>query len=63
MGRVDIGGGGTVASEISYHNLDTVDMGVPVLSMHSPLEITSKTDVYLLYKAILAFYGSKLEKK
>jgi aspartyl aminopeptidase len=63
LGKVDIGGGGTIASEISLHNLDTVDMGVPVLSMHSPFEITSKTDVYLLYKAISAFYASKLEKK
>ena len=63
LGKVDIGGGGTVASEISLHNLDTVDIGVPVLSMHSPFEIASKTDVYLLYKAILAFYSSKLEKK
>ena len=63
LGRVDIGGGGTIAAEISVHNLDTVDMGVPVLSMHSPFEVTSKSDVYLLYKAILAFYSSKLENK
>jgi len=63
LGKVDIGGGGTIAAEISVHNLDTVDMGVPVLSMHSPFEITSKTDVYLLFKAILAFYSSKLENK
>ena len=62
LGKVDIGGGGTIAADISVHNLDTVDMGVPVLSMQSPFEITSKTDVYLLYKAILAFYSSKLEK-
>ena len=63
LGKVDIGGGGTIAAEISVHNLDTVDMGVPVLSMHSPFEITSKTDVYLLYKAILAFYNSNLENR
>ncbi|MCL2296438.1 MAG: aminopeptidase [Methanomassiliicoccaceae archaeon] len=63
LGKVDIGGGGTIAADISVHNLDTVDMGVPVLSMHSPFEITSKTDVYLLYKAISAFYSSKIEKK
>lgn len=63
LGKVDIGGGGTIASEISVHNLDTVDIGVPVLSMHSPFEITSKSDVYLLYKAIYAFYNSKLEKR
>ena len=63
LGKVDIGGGGTIAADISVHNLDTVDMGVPVLSMHSPFEVTSKSDVYLLYKAILAFYSSKLENK
>ncbi|MDR1405209.1 MAG: aminopeptidase [Candidatus Methanoplasma sp.] len=63
LGKVDIGGGGTIASEISLHNLDTVDIGVPVLSMHSPFEVTSKTDVYLLYKAVLAFYSSKFDKK
>jgi len=62
LGKVDIGGGGTIASEISLHNLDTVDIGVPVLSMHAPFEITSKADTYLLYRAISAFYGSKLTK-
>ena len=62
LGKVDIGGGGTIASEISLHNLDTVDIGVPVLSMHAPFEITSKADTYLLYRAISAFYGSKLAK-
>ncbi|MDR0887620.1 MAG: aminopeptidase [Candidatus Methanoplasma sp.] len=62
LGKVDIGGGGTIAAEISIHNLDTVDVGVPVLSMHSPLEITSKADVYLLYKAVHAFYNSNLSK-
>ncbi|MDR0524044.1 MAG: aminopeptidase [Candidatus Methanoplasma sp.] len=62
LGKVDIGGGGTIASEISVHNLDTVDIGVPVLSMHSPMEITSKTDVYLLYRAVSAFYSSAAEK-
>lgn len=63
LGKVDIGGGGTIAAEISIHNLDTVDMGVPVLSMHAPLEIVSKCDVYMLYKAVYAFYMSNKEKK
>ena len=63
LGRVDNGGGGTIAAYISTHNLDTVDIGVPVLSMHAPLEITSKADVYLLYKAILAFYMSPMAKE
>ena len=57
LGKIDNGGGGTIASEISLHNLDTVDVGVSVLSMHAPLEITAKADVYLLYKAVLAFYN------
>lgn len=59
LGKTDVGGGGTIASEISMHNLDTVDMGVPVLSMHAPMEITSKADVLMLYRAIFAFYNSK----
>lgn len=62
LGKVDIGGGGTIASEISVHNLDTVDIGVPVLSMHAPMEVVSKADVYMLYKAISAFYASSLRK-
>jgi aspartyl aminopeptidase len=62
LGKVDAGGGGTVASEISLHNLDTVDMGVPVLSMHAPVEVTSKADVYTLYLALKAFYESPKEK-
>lgn len=62
LGKIDAGGGGTIASEISLHNLDTVDVGVPVLSMHSPLEVTSKADVYMLYKAVCAFYSSNREK-
>ena len=62
LGKVDIGGGGTIASEISVHNLDTVDMGVPVLSMHAPMEVVSKADVYMLYKAISAFYASAYVK-
>jgi aspartyl aminopeptidase len=59
LGKTDVGGGGTIASEISLHNLDTVDMGVPVLSMHAPMEITSKADILMLYRAIHAFYNSK----
>lgn len=57
LGKVDVGGGGTIASEISVHNLDTIDMGVPVLSMHAPMEVTSKVDDYLLYKAMKALFA------
>ncbi|MCQ2069994.1 MAG: aminopeptidase [archaeon] len=62
LGKIDVGGGGTIASEISIHNLDTIDMGVPVLSMHAPMEVTSKVDDYLLYKAMKAFFACKVPK-
>ncbi|MEE3363991.1 MAG: aminopeptidase, partial [Methanomethylophilus sp.] len=62
LGKVDVGGGGTIASEISIHNIDTIDMGVPVLSMHAPMEVTSKVDDYLLYKAMKALFASKKAK-
>ncbi len=55
LGRVDLGGGGTVAKYIANNNIDTVDMGVPVLSMHSPYELVSKADVYSAHKAFSAF--------
>ena len=55
LGKVDQGGGGTVAKFISQLNIDTVDMGVPVLSMHSPYELISKADLYSMYTADLAF--------
>lgn len=55
LGKVDQGGGGTVAKFVSQKNVDTVDVGVPVLSMHSPFELVAKTDVYATYKAFQAF--------
>ncbi len=55
LGAVDMGGGGTVAKYIANLGIDTVDVGVPVLSMHAPYELISKADVYSLYKACLAF--------
>ncbi len=62
LGKIDLGGGGTIASVITVHNIDTVDIGVPVLSMHAPVEVTAKADVYMLYKAIFAVYNSKKPK-
>lgn len=56
MGKVDVGGGGTVAKYISKHNIDTIDLGVPVVSMHAPYEVISKVDLYEAYRAMLAFY-------
>lgn len=55
LGRVDQGGGGTVAKYIANENIDTVDIGVPVLSMHAPFEVVSKADVYSAHKAFSAF--------
>ena len=55
LGKVDAGGGGTVAKFIANLNIDTVDLGVPVISMHAPYEVVSKADVYSNYKAFLAF--------
>ena len=55
LGKVDMGGGGTVAAYIANLNVDTIDVGVPVLSMHAPFETVSKIDVYMTYKAFSAF--------
>jgi aspartyl aminopeptidase len=55
LGKVDCGGGGTVAKFISEHNIETVDLGVPVLSMHAPYEAISKVDLYEAYRAFRAF--------
>ncbi len=56
LGKVDQGGGGTVAVYIANLDVDVVDLGVPVLSMHAPFEVVSKFDVYMTYKACLAFF-------
>ena len=55
LGRVDLGGGGTVAQYIANMGLDVVDLGVPVLSMHAPFETTAKLDIYMCYKAMFEF--------
>ncbi len=57
LGKVDLGGGGTVAAYIANLNVDVIDVGVPVLSMHAPFEIVSKIDVYMAYKAFLVFFA------
>jgi aspartyl aminopeptidase len=58
IGKVDEGGGGTVAKYLAVYGMDIIDCGAPVLSMHSPYEITSKADIYQTYKAYRAFLGS-----
>ena len=55
LGKIDIGGGGTVAMFIANLGIDTCDMGVPVLSMHAPYEVISKADLYSMHKAMVAF--------
>lgn len=57
LGKVDMGGGGTIAKYIANLNVDVVDLGVPVLSMHAPFEIVSKVDVYMAYLAFSAFFN------
>lgn len=56
LGKIDIGGGGTIAKYMANHNIDTIDMGVSVLSMHAPYEVISKVDLYEGYRAFRAFY-------
>ncbi len=56
LGKVDFGGGGTVAKYIANKNIDTIDVGVAVVSMHAPYEVISKADLYMTYKAFLAFF-------
>lgn len=56
LGKVDVGGGGTIAYIIANKGADVIDCGVPVLSMHAPYEVTSKFDVYSAYKTYKAFW-------
>ena len=56
MGKVDEGGGGTVAKFFASYGMDVVDVGPPLLSMHSPFEISHKVDLYSTYKAFKTFY-------
>jgi aspartyl aminopeptidase len=55
LGRVDVGGGGTIAYIMGNYNMNVIDAGVPVLSMHAPMEVVSKVDVYEAYLAYKAF--------
>ena len=56
MGKVDLGGGGTVAQYMANRNIATLDAGVPVLSMHAPFEVVGKLDCYMTYRACRAIY-------
>ena len=58
LGKVDIGGGGTVAMYMSYFGMEVVDCGPAILSMHSPFEVSSKADIYMAYRAYQSFFQS-----
>jgi len=58
LGKVDQGGGGTIAKYMANRDIDTIDAGVPVLSMHAPYEVVSKFDCYMTYKGVLAVYSA-----
>ena len=57
LGKVDLGGGGTIAYILANKGMDVIDCGVPVLSMHAPYEVTSKFDVYTAFEAYKAFFN------
>ena len=59
LGKVDQGGGGTVACYMAKRNIDTLDAGVPVLAMHAPFEVTGKLDGYMTYKGMKAVFEAK----
>ena len=55
LGKVDAGGGGTIAYILANYNVEVIDCGVGVLSMHAPWEVTSKSDIYEAYRGYIAF--------
>ena len=59
MGKVDQGGGGTIAYIMANYGMNVIDAGVPVLNMHAPWELTSKADIFEAYKCYKAFYKLK----
>jgi aspartyl aminopeptidase len=58
LGKIDEGGGGTVAKHLAEYGMDVIDAGAPILTMHSPFEISSKLDVFETYRAFKAFFGT-----
>lgn len=59
LGKVDEGGGGTIAKYLAIHGLEIIDCGTPLLSMHSPFEVASKADLYMTCKAYQAFFKAE----
>lgn len=58
LGKIDLGGGGTIAQYVANLDIDTIDCGTALLSMHSPFEVSSKHDIYMTYKAYGAFFNA-----
>ena len=58
IGKVDFGGGGTIAMFLARYNMDVVDAGPALLSMHSPFEISSKVDLYACFEGYKSFFNS-----
>jgi aspartyl aminopeptidase len=56
MGKIDLGGGGTIAYMLANYDIEVVDCGTPILSMHAPFEQCAKVDAYMTYKAYRAFF-------
>ena len=56
LGKVDVGGGGTIAYILANKGVDVIDCGIPLLSMHSPYEVSSKFDLYSAYQGYIAFW-------
>ena len=59
IGKVDLGGGGTLSKPIADRDIEVADFGVPLLSMHSPYEVTGKNDIYMLYKGVKGFFEAE----
>ena len=59
LGKVDQGGGGTIARFMTFRNIDTLDAGVPVLSMHAPFEVVGKLDCYITYRAARVLFEDR----
>ena len=60
LGKVDQGGGGTIAYILANYGAEVIDCGVGVLNMHSPYEVVSKVDIYEMYKGYKAFFNINL---
>jgi aspartyl aminopeptidase len=63
MGKIDAGGGGTVAKHLAVHGMDIIDCGTPLLAMHSPFEISNKLDIYETFRAFTVFFNESPQGK